>query len=210
VNAGWTWLRFGAVAEARPEESEPLLNAFMPNYDIVERHHVEVGAPAAVTFEAANTAEIKSFVSQALFVARAIALGGERDRLPRPRGFRELMQSIGWAVLAEVPGREVVFGAVTTPWEPEPVFRPVGGAHFAGFDEPGFVKIVLTLRADPTGDDTCVFRTETRAMATDPLARARFRRYWAFVVPGVRLIRHGMIASVKTEAERRVREAAAA
>jgi len=49
-----------------------------------------------------------------------------------------------------------------------------------------------------------IFRSETRAIATDADARAKFRRYWALVSPGVLLIRRAMLAPIKAEAERRV------
>jgi hypothetical protein len=55
-----------------------------------------------------------------------------------------------------------------------------------------------------------VFRTETRALATDPESRARFRRYWTLVSPGIVLIRWEMLRLVKREAERRARLPAAA
>ena len=48
-----------------------------------------------------------------------------------------------------------------------------------------------------------MFRTETRAVATDAAARAKFRRYWSFLSPGIVLIRWLMLGPVKAEAERR-------
>ena len=50
-----------------------------------------------------------------------------------------------------------------------------------------------------------MFRTETRAVATDQRARARFRKYWAFASPGIVLIRWLSLRPVKREAERRAR-----
>jgi hypothetical protein len=44
-------------------------------------------------------------------------------------------------VLADVPEREVVVGAVTKPWEANVTFRALPPDQFAGFAEPGFVKI---------------------------------------------------------------------
>ena len=89
------------------------------------------------------------------------------------------MRSIGWGVLADVPGREIVMGAITQPWLADVVFRALPPEEFAAFDEPGFVKIAWTLRADPVTATTSIFRTETRVTTTDPTARARFRRYWS-------------------------------
>jgi hypothetical protein len=211
AQAGWTWLRFGAVAPADGADAEPLLDFFMPAYDIVERHHVRLEAPADVALAAAADVDLlQSPLARAVFTLRELALGGEPDTRAHPRALREQMQSIGWDVLAEVPGREIVFGAVAKPWDADPGFRPVGSAFFAGFDEPGYVKIIWTLRADPADGGACVFRTETRAAATDPASRARFRRYWAFVAPGVRLIRRAMLDPIRREAERRARLSRAA
>ena len=107
-------------------------------------------------------------------------LGSHPDNLRRPRTLLAQARELGWAVLSEVPGREIVLGAVTRPWDANPIFRPLPAREFAGFHEPGYVKIVWTLRADPLGDTESIFRTETRVVTTDPIARAKFRMYWAF------------------------------
>jgi hypothetical protein len=93
-------------------------------------------------------------------------------------------------------------GAVTRPWEANPVFRPVPPDQFPAFAEPGYVKIVWTLRADPTSPYGSIFRTETRALATDAGARARFRVYWSLLSPGIYLIRWLSLGPVKATAER--------
>jgi hypothetical protein len=94
-------------------------------------------------------------------------------------------------------------GAITQPWKADVVLRALPPEKFAAFSEPGYVKISWTLRVDPTGPSGCVFRTETRAIATDPESRSRFRRYWAFLSPGILLIRYEMLRLLVTEAERR-------
>ena len=50
-------------------------------------------------------------------------------------------------------------------------------------------------------DGASIFRTETRALATDHTARAAFRRYWTFVSPGVALIRRQSLRPLRREAE---------
>jgi hypothetical protein len=112
----------------------------------------------------------------------------------------------GWGVLAEMPGREIVFGAVTQPWLTNPVFRALAPGEFEAFHEPGYVKIAWTLRADPLNAAHSLVRTETRAASTDPVSRAKFRRYWSFLSPGIILIRRIGLRLVKAKAERRVRE----
>ena len=203
---GVTWFRYGRPARPDPEERDALLDWFMPAYDVVERHRIRVAAPAAVTLAAAR--DLDAFdapVIRAVFKGRELMLGATPDKRARSQGLLADMQSLGWVVLADTPGRELVVGAVTKPWESNPVFRPVPAETFASFDEPDYVKIVWTLRADPIDDTASIFLTETRAIATDACARAKFRPYWSFLSPGIWLIRRTMLRPVKAEAERRAR-----
>jgi hypothetical protein len=203
-----TWYRYGTPTAPRDDESDPLLDTFMPVYDIAERHHVRVAAPAALTLDVAGELDLQaSAIVRAIIRAREIVLGARPGERPRPRGLLAEMKALGWGVLANVPGREVVVGAVTRPWEPDVIFQAVSSDDFAGFREPGYVKIAWTIRADQISATESVFRTETRALATDAHARTKFRRYWSFFSPGIRLIRWAVLAPVKREAERRARDA---
>jgi hypothetical protein len=96
--------------------------------------------------------------------------------------------------------------AVTQPWKADVVFRALPPGEFAAFHEPDYVKIVWTLPADPIGAGESVFRTETRVVTTDPAARAKFRRYWSFMSPGIILIRWMSLGPLRTEAGRSARE----
>ena len=139
----------------------------------------------------------QSRIVRAIFRARELALGADADSRERPRGLLAWTRSMGWGLLAEMAGREVVMGAVTQPWNANVVFRPLPPDQFAAFREPGFVKIVWTLRADPLSEGGSIASTETRVMTTDAVARARFRRYWPFVSPGVVLIRRLALGLVR-------------
>lgn len=204
---GMTWLRYGHPAPARAGEADPLLDRFMPMYEIVERHHIGVAAPAAVTLDVAREVDLQgSPVVRTIIRAREVILGATPDDRPRPRGLLAETQSLGWGVLAEVPERQVVVGAVTRPWEANVTFRALPPDQFPAFNQPGYVKIAWTIRADATSETESVFRTETRAIATDPNARTRFRRYWSFLSPGIIVIRWALLDPVRKEAERRARE----
>jgi hypothetical protein len=190
----------------RPDGRDALLDRFIPDYDVVERHAIRVAAPPALTLTAACEQDLFHVpLIRAIFKAREILLRAAPDARPRPRGLLVETLALGWGVLAEVPGREIVVGAVTKPWEPNPTFRALRPEDFAAFDEPGYVKIAWTLRADPLDADASRFRTETRAIATDAAARARFLRYWALVSPGIALIRRLSLRPLKREAERRAK-----
>jgi hypothetical protein len=198
------WARYGRILRNGGADRDELLDRFMPAYEVVERHHILVGAPAAVTMIAAREQDLLQLpVVRAIFKAREVALRATPDDRPRPRGILSATQALGWGILAEVPDREVIVGAVTKPWEPNVTFCALAPDEFAAFSQPGFVKIVWTLRADPIDDETSIFRTETRALATDAAARAQFRRYWAFALPGIALIRWLSLRPLKRDAERR-------
>jgi hypothetical protein len=204
---GMTWYRYGHLTSASPDERDPLLDQFMPEYEVAERHHVRVAAPAAMTLSAsANTDLQQSRIVRAIFKARELVLGAEPDAEMHPKGLLAQTTSLGWRVLAEKPGREIVVGAVTQPWLPNVVFRGLAPEDFRRFHEPGYVKIVWTLRADPVGESESIFRTETRVTTTDPTARTKFRWYWSRFSPGILLIRRVALTLLKTDAERRALE----
>lgn len=192
--AAWVaaaWYRYGRVPYAgRTDDQDDLLDWCMPHYEVRTRHRMRVAAPASATLAAARQIDLlHSPVALALIRARELILGARPDRRPRPRGLLAEAQSLGWGVLAERPDREIVMGAVTQPWKANVVFRTLPAEAFRAFDEPGWVKIAWTLRAEPTGPSSSVFSTETRVVTTDAGARARFRRYWALFSPGMLLIR---------------------
>ena len=209
---GMAWSRYGHPPRpARPEDQDELLDRFMPVYEVGGCHHARVMAPAAITLAAAREMDLRQLpIARALFRARELVLGSKPDDRPRPRGLLDDMRGLGWGVLAEIPDREIVVGAVTRPWEANVVFRSLPPDEFAAFHEPGYVKIAWTLRADPLGAAASMFRTETRAAATDPSARARFRWYWSVFSPGMMLIRRASLGPLTREAERRACQAATA
>ena len=208
--AATTWYRYGrATRHAGGEDQDALLDRFMPACDVAERHQVRIAAPAEITFAAATEMYLQqSPIVRGIFKAREWIMRSRPTPEPEARMFLAWMRAIGWGVLAEIPGREIVMGAVTQPWMADVVFRPLPPDQFAAFQEPDFVKIAWTLRADPLGADGSIFRTETRVVTTDAAARAKFRRYWAFASPGIILIRWASLGPLKREAERRLRAAA--
>jgi hypothetical protein len=202
--AGAAWLRYGHPTRTYGREKDRELDRFIPQYDVVERHRVYVNASASRTFAAACQLDmLRSPLVRAIFKGRELLLGSTPDEVERPHELLALTKALGWGMLAHIPGREIIMGAVTQPWKSDVVFRPVPPADFAAFHEPDYVKIAWTLRADPVGDDASIFRTETRAVATDSAARGKFRAYWSLLSPGIVLIRLTSLGLVRRDAERR-------
>jgi hypothetical protein len=200
----FTWAKYGQAVRPSAPEQDSLLDRYMPRYDVVERHHTRVDAPASVTLEAARNVDLLDEpIVRAIFRGRDVILGAQAGAPRQPKGLLDEVLSLGWVVLDETPGREIVVGAVTKPWEPNPVFRSIPAGEFAAFAEPQYVKIAWTLRADPLSPSASIFRTETRALATDDYARNRFRAYWSLLSPGIWLIRRMMLRPIRKEAARR-------
>ncbi|MFN3327025.1 MAG: hypothetical protein ACK5AZ_26325 [Bryobacteraceae bacterium] len=109
----------------------------------------------------------------------------------------------GWGPLAEESGRFFAAGAVCQPWLADVVFSPIPPGRFAAYDEPDRVKIAWTVEVDPLGPGRSRFATETRAVATDAHARARFRRYWFVFSIGILAIRKLLLRAVRREAQRK-------
>ena len=202
----WNRMQYGKITSSRQPCGSSLLDRFIPDPEVIEHHQIAINAPADVVVSTATKMRLlDSLAIRAIFRLRELAMGGEPDRRPHPEPLLEQMQSIGWVVLAERTGREVVLGAATQPWLAAPVFRSIPADAFMTFSEPGFVKITWTLRADPVDDTHAVFHTETRVCTTNAEARDRFRNYWSYVAPGVALIRLALLRPLKHEAERRFR-----
>ena len=47
-----SWRRYGRPTRPSAEDHDPRLDEFMPDYDIAERHHIRVAAPAPIALRA--------------------------------------------------------------------------------------------------------------------------------------------------------------
>jgi len=207
---GVTWYRYGHAQHAGTERSDRFLDSFLPAYDVAGHQEVFVAAPAQTAFSAGCEMNIQqSVIVRGIFRTRELVLDSRREEeKPRALGLVDQAKAWGWGVLAEEPGREIVLGAVTQPWDANVVFRALPPAEFAKFQEPGFVKVVWMLRVDPIGRTNSLASTETRVATTDSVSRAKFRRYWSWASPGMFMIRWISLRSARDEAERRARGAA--
>lgn len=177
------------------------LDEFIPVPDARERYAVEVAAPAAVVFRAAEQFDLQSIrLIRAIFALRATLM---RARTPprKPQGFLAEMRDLGWGCLASRPGELFIGGATCQPWQAEVRFRPLPASDFAAFAEPDQVKIAWTLEARALGPARTRLTTETRAVATDPQARLKFRRYWRWARFGIIPIRWLLLPAIRREAE---------
>jgi hypothetical protein len=206
-------LRYGVLSSGAPPRSFPetgdpaaLIGKYLPHYDYREYRAVVVPASPGTAYAALRSLDLnRSRLVRFLFWIRTLPYR-YRGGKPRPEtgsSFLEEALSVGWKILEENPGREIVVGAVTQPWSAVVRFRGLPGPEFTRFAEPGFTRIAWSLSARPMRPGLTELVTETRVAATDPVARRKFRRYWLLVSPGIRLIRIVSLALVKRDLERR-------
>jgi len=181
----------------------PLLDRFMPNPDVRERFETTIQAPAAVVMQVATDFDMQSIATvKAIIRLREFLLRTRRHTPRRPQGILEETRNLGWGVLDQEPGANVVCGARCQPWQADVEFSALDAEHFAAYSEPDQVKIAWTLEAHEIDKNVTRFAQETRAVATDKAARAKFLRYWRWARFGIISIRLLLIRAIRRQAER--------
>lgn len=177
-----------------------LLDRYLPAFDVRDCHEGVVAAGRERAYAALRGLDLeRSRPVRALFFLRTLPerLRGGGRRGARARAFIDSALEQGWRILEEEPGRQLVMGAVTRPWEPVVRFRGLSGAEFAAFAEPGFARIAWSIAAAEAGPGRTRLAIETRVQTTDPASRRKFHRYWLVFGVGIRLIRVFGLAEVR-------------
>ncbi len=137
-----TWLGYGRATRSEREHN-PLLDRFIPSYDVAEHHQVQVAATPEIAYAAARDLDLqRSRLVRAIFRGRELLMRGEHVEPQAQSTFLAQAQRLGWRVLAEVPGRAIVLGAATRPWEANVRFEGLSPDAFGRFHAPRYVKIV--------------------------------------------------------------------
>jgi hypothetical protein len=169
-----------------------LLDRVMPHFDAVERHAIEVPAPAArvyplvLTTDFGDSAVIRTLFRLRGLPARATTLAGA-------------IETMGFVPLAETPGEEIVIGLAGRFWTIRGGVRRLPPAGFAAFDEPGYAVAAWNFTVEPRGA-TSVVATETRVRCTDRRSRRFFRAYWTVVGPFSAWTRREMLRLIAARA----------
>lgn len=125
------------------------------------------------------------------------------DRRSEHAGWDELTgPGSPWVLLGEVPGFEIATGLVGRFWRADAGMEQIEGAAFAGFERPGYAKLVLDFSVRPFGEHRSLVSAEMRTATTDAAARRRFRAYWTLIGPGARYLVKQDLAWIKADAER--------
>jgi hypothetical protein len=161
-----------------------LLSEVLPEYDVRKRYGIGLDAPPDRVWAAIRDTTIGELrFARVLFRLRGLPSG-------RDRGILDLE---GFQPLAEDAERELVVGAVGTPWSPRGGL--VRGADPRTFRQPGYALMAFNISYDGA-----TLATETRVLCTDPRSRTLFRSYWLVVGPFSGVVRKEWLRAIETRA----------
>jgi hypothetical protein len=189
---------------ALPAGDRARLDAFVPSCQFREVHSIRVHAPPDAVYRAARSVtarEIRFFRLLTWIRSPRLARAGREDILAAPadKPLLDVALRSGFVLLADEPGRELVFGTVLCGRLPG-VARFSAG-DFLGLDRPGFCKVAMNFQLRDEGSGWVRLSTETRVLALDPSARRRFAVYWRVISPGSALIRRMWLEAIRRRAE---------
>jgi len=192
-----------------------LIDAHLPDYDFCRVERRVIDAPADAVYEVVRHLDclmIHSPITDlALFVRNLPEKltkhrsGGHPTTPPMPQFslstlFEERtpeQESLvgAWVGIVEHSGRALVFGAVGKPWLAR-VEWCVPPGDLAGFNEPGWAKLVASVSVQEYDARRTVLTYEARTKTTDTDSLTRFNRYWIAVSPFVGAIMRSLLRTV--------------
>ena len=187
-----------------------LIDDYLPEFDVVERHGLVIRATPARVWDALRAADF----GRSPLLATLLALRALPSLLTAPhrtlRRFRERRAgrltldtffSRGFVLLEERPDREMLIGLEGRFWTATADLRPTDARRFREALASGLARVAWDFRAEPLPDGCVRLTTETRVRCADAATRRRFRAYWLLVRPGSGLIRGAMLRAIRRAAE---------
>jgi len=182
-----------------------LIDEFLPVYDMVERHQIDINAPVERVYTAVRTFDLSdSRVIRWLFLLRGLPaqLFSHDKPNERPSLTLDGLLKAGFVLLGERPQQELSLGTVGHFWKlvgNSPQRLDVEG--FRNFETQGYAKAVWSFSLSRPADDITRLATETRVYCLGSASRRRFRLYWLIVGPFSGLIRRILLRGIKRKAE---------
>lgn len=182
-----------------------LIDDFLPVYDAVERHQIDILGSAERVYTAARKLDLSgSALVRWLFRLRRLPALFLPHVKQRQNGLGLTLDGLlksGFILLSESPPREIVLGLVGKFWTSSGCIQRLEAAGFSSFAEPGYAKAVWNFSLSPPAEGITRLSTETRVLCLDEISRRRFRFYWLFIRPFSGLIRIEALRAIKLQAE---------
>lgn len=186
------------------------IDRHLPAYDENIRRHAVVDAPVEETYVAVLSADftrtgplVRALNELRTLPSRLSAAlgGGEQPRTTDPLRLRDLPTRGVWVRLEDVPGEEIVFGAIGAVWQPNIDWVETEAGAFQQFDRPGYAKIAASISVRPYGPDRSLVTYEARTATTDETARRRFLQYWRVIGPFAGFLMGRALDRIEADAE---------
>lgn len=169
-----------------------LIDDFLPKYDFVETHDIEIRASKETVFGLMDKVDLcESPIIRALFFLRG---------LPNAKLRLSDLKKSKFEILGIEQNKELLLGLAGKFWTPRGEMQEVNAGNFREFEKQGFAKAVWNFSVDENGSETRL-TTETRIRCLDDASRQNFGFYWTFIKPFSGLIRREMLKLVKKKAE---------
>src|SRR5687767_6127221 len=178
-----------------------LIQEYLPEPRHMEFNRVFVKADPATSWKAIRHFDMgKVPWVRLLFDIRTLPdrLAGKLHEEDRRIGIDQIArQDKGFHILKEIPGKEIVIGAIGEFWHANILFSEVKPDHFRDFKKPGYGKIAWSISVEPyrNGSTICM---ELRMTANDENSWKKFIRYYRVIGIGSRLIRHTLMHQMET------------
>ena len=174
-----------------------LLDEYLPEYDVVERHRAIIDLPQAELWDVFQQTDFsRSFWIRTLFRLRGMAV---KQSIPMPMTFATL-ERWRFKLLDEVEPDYMVIGLVGKFWTPTGHLQRIDKRSFLEEPWEGFARSAFCFEFEALEDGATVVATETRVHCTDERSRRAFRRYWAVIGPFSKWIRRLMLQQIERHA----------
>jgi hypothetical protein len=180
--------------------TRPLIDEFLPTYEVASHHRIEIDAPIEDVY---TTVRELDFSDSGL--ARLILW--IRNLPARVRGEPGLgltlddLLGLGFIMLADEPPHELVLGFAAEFWTPSGNLRTLTPDEFLTLSAPECAKAVMNFRLTLTEKGRTCLSTDSRAQCFDEASRRKFNRYMLFTDHLRGVLRQAMLRSCKRRAE---------
>jgi hypothetical protein len=175
---------------------------YLPNPRHKEVHRIFVKAKPNVAWEAArhfDGADIPWI--RVIFNLRQVGHFFRREKSPMDRriGVDQVAENgEGFRILEEIPGKQVVVGAIGKFWQLGIPYAEVDSGDFGRFNLPGWGKVAWVIGVEPylTGSSVSF---ELRTTATDEDSWKKLNTYYYIIGMASRLIRSSVMSHLEAE-----------
>jgi hypothetical protein len=168
-----------------------LIDKYLPGYDFNEFHSININAPATDIYEKMLHCDLsRNFLIRFLFRLRG---------MPKHLLTIGHLTSMGFIKLDEQPGKEILYGIITSRSTFSNCHSNLSSASFIVNTSGSIIKAVINFKIEEQDNLTQVISTETRILCGSRKMKIKFSLYWFFIKPFSQLVRRSMLRQMKLQ-----------